>query len=261
MQMIEFSFIDGRYSDNLEVLKNFGLNDKRDQLKAFFGLINSKLDRDLKIYANSCSKNANILKIFLKKIDSYIYPNFVMRQKSSKVTNLFVKEAIFINQFFKRLDIAKYRFLTKNITLKNIDKIDSKLDLNKLISIIFNGKNIGFEVKSEDMFLSFVYNRVKIKNRDKNVVQNSNYIEIKSDNLPSTLLYPYWKKFDELTSIKDDISKAFSELKYDNYEQIYLIYPKHDNFKRHIQIKNSSIEKEHILKIVPYSLVRNQIKG
>jgi len=260
MNEIGFSYIDNRYIDNLHSLSNFGITGKEKQLKTFFALINSKLDKNLKLYQNQKCSKSTILDIFLKKIENNLYSNFVENKKTAKPLKILVKESKIINQFLKRLPTPKACFLTKNVNLTNLKLTETNHLLTKLISLIFDGEKITLKLKSNELFMDFVYNRVRLKNLDKDVIQSRKSIEIKERD-SSILLLPHWKKVNELSSIKDDISDAFLEIKSDNYEQVYLVYPKNREFQKHINLTNSSIEKEHKLKIIPYSLIKNSIKG
>ena len=58
----------------------------------------------------------------------------------------------------------------------------------------------------------------------------------------------------EKQNFSSDIKKALSNSEILKLESVYLIYPKAQNFRRHILIKSENIPQNLTLKLVPYRI-------
>jgi len=127
-----------------------------------------------------------------------------------------------------------------------------------LIQLIFNGKDIEMMLDLNEIFTRTIYNRIK-KEENKLVALQSPYINITQNNITTRLL-PRWKQVDSknINRRANHINDGFKQLKDENIDALYLVYPKTDNFKRHISIQNHSQEQ---IKMVPYSFTFINRKG
>ncbi len=237
-----------------EVLpKTYNVNEITCQRKMFCTMINQYLSTqsqfDLtkeKLFENS------LLGIFEEKILSF-FPFYKFRpQKSQKIVAIYKEDSLLFNQYFKQSKHPKMQYLTKNIHFNP--------DFNMLfgyshpcvdlIQLIFNGKDIEMMLDLNEIFTRTVYSRIK-KEINKTVSLDSPYIHITQGG-QTTRLHPRWKHIhpENLNTRKKDIDSGFKELKEEGIDQCYLVYPKTDEFKRHISLKD---EEDHELKMIPYS--------
>ena len=128
--------------------------------------------------------------------------------------------------------------------------------------IEFNSGELLFNL--DDMFLHLVYERIKLVNKnskvyllDKNIVIHNN-----EEGVSPTLIIPSYEKVSGATLYEDEIiahhlKTVLKTLKETQIRQIYLVYPKHDKFKKHIQLKLLDkiplSEDEYRVKVIPYS--------
>ena len=119
-----------------------------------------------------------------------------------------------------------------------------------LIQLIFNGKDIEMMLDLNEMFTRTVFNRIK-KEDNKIVTLDTPYIHI-SQHQTTTRLYPRWKHINpkKLEHHQRDINNGFLQFKDANIDQYYLVYPKTDNFRSHITLKDQLSQE---LKMIPYS--------
>jgi len=114
------------------------------------------------------------------------------------------------------------------------------------------------------MFLHLVYERAKLVNKDAEVLlfEKSIVIRKKEKNLSPTLLIPSYAQVSKESIYGDDIvskhlKTVLKTLKETEIRQIYLVYPKHDKFKKHLRIrlmdKVPLAEEEYRVKMIPYS--------
>jgi hypothetical protein len=119
-----------------------------------------------------------------------------------------------------------------------------------LIQLIFNGKEVEMMLDLNEIFTRTVFNRIK-KEENKVVTLNAPYIHISQHGI-TTRLCPRWKHINpkKLQQNYREIHDGFSQLKNEKIDQCYLVYPKTDDFMRHITLKD---ECEQELKMIPYS--------
>jgi len=144
----------------------------------------------------------------------------------------------------------------------------------KLIDLICNHKECKFLCDLDDMFLHLVYERVKLVNRKNKVLLFDKTIVIQDHRkgVSPTLLIPAYSKIDKNNLyhepiISQHMQTVLSTLKETQIRQIYLVYPKHPEFKKHVSIKLLDkiplSEEEYRVKVIPYSFsfcIKNQKK-
>lgn len=191
------------------------------------------------------SRNEPIFSTFREKIYSLL-PKKFYKSSSFKVD---IYKSELINKFVK-------------ISNKNISyiKLNEKEDISLAIKIIkrFDGEDLKLFLNGEDIFNKFVSKKIKDLNFDREVKVLKDEITIYPKDNIATKIYPYWKFFnkDNLEDIQPDIKRAIKCIENSECKQVYLVYPRHENFDKHIEIKVSKLDKfeNYKIKLIPYSL-------
>lgn len=125
-------------------------------------------------------------------------------------------------------------------------------ECNRLLSIY---SSIGNE---QTKFFNFVYDKISRDTKNRYVCKDENSIDIIPSNSSAVKVIPINKEIDlSSLDIKDELEEAKSIILNGDIPQVYLVYPKNDNFTRHIQIKLKELEhmdEEYMIKVIPYSL-------
>jgi len=195
----------------------------------------------------------DILSIFIAKIESF-FPLYKLRpQKSQKLIQLYSKETILFHQFSKMSKNVKLNYLSRSYIYDATYKMPQGFThpAAELISLIFNGKEIMMMADLDLLFTQTVYKRIR-REKDKKVSLDLPYIQIDQHGITTRLL-PKWKNINpkKLTQRSDEINKGFEEIAKEKTDHYYLIYPKTENFQKHIRLQNKEIQKE--IKMIPYS--------
>lgn len=107
----------------------------------------------------------------------------------------------------------------------------------------------------DDAFLRLVYRRILLKHPAEAVSMHRDHIMI--DNGVRTVIHPVWKhtRTDDTLGHRRMVHEGLQRFKGSDHDQIYLVYPKNDDFRRHIPIRTTGgdMEQERMLKLVPYS--------
>ena len=237
-----------------EVLpKTYKVNEITCQRKMFCTMINQYLSSSSKF--NIKNKNTfenSLLHIFEDKIMSFFQFYKLRPEQPRKITQIYIQESLLLNQFFKQSQNHKMRFFAKNVKFDTEFKmlLGYRHPVVDLIQLIFNGQEIEMMLDLNEIFTRTVYNRIK-KEKDKTVTLNSPYIHITQGGV-KTRLHPRWKHINAANLIQrdKDINDGFEQLKTEEIDQCYLVYPKTDSFKRHILLED---ELSNRLKVIPYS--------
>ena len=121
-------------------------------------------------------------------------------------------------------------------------------------------EKIMFNNNLKDNFFEYVYHKISQDTRNRFVERNDDSIDIILSNHPSIKVIPYFKNMDKDSLLIDKEMKiAVNIIKDTEYKYVYFVYPKNDNFNKHIQIKIPELENacsEYMIKLIPYSLNR-----
>ncbi|MEA3331144.1 MAG: hypothetical protein U9Q29_05555 [Campylobacterota bacterium] len=233
--------------------KTYQVNEIRCQRKMFCTMINQYLSTSSQFNL----KNAHIFKndllnIFEDRILSFFQFYRFRVEKAQKIVYIYKEDSLLINQYFKQSQNMKMRYMSKSIGFNPEFKLlygysHPSIDL---IQLIFNGKEIEMMLDLNEIFTRTVFNRIK-KEENKVVTLDTPYIHITQDG-QTTRLHPRWKRVDpkNLQNRDRDIDDGLTQLNNKEIDQCYLLYPKTENFKRHILVKG---ELSTQLKIIPYS--------
>ncbi|MCV6607402.1 MAG: hypothetical protein OIF32_04250 [Campylobacterales bacterium] len=115
------------------------------------------------------------------------------------------------------------------------------------------------EKNLQDSFYDFVFNKISFDKRERFVEKNGDSIDITPYNSEGVKVVPVWKHLNvEDLDIQDDMERAAEIILESESKCVYFVYPKNDNFKKHIQIKIPELEEmyanDYMIKVVPYSL-------
>lgn len=244
-----------KYKDQTkEILpKTYQIVEKRSQRKMFCTMINQYLCEEARFsLRNAHLFNNNLLHIFENKIESFFQIYKLRPEKSQKIVHLYSYDSVLFSQYFKQSKNQKMKYLTKNMHFKSNFKmlLGYTHPASDLIQLIFNGKEVEMMLDLNEIFTQTVYRRIK-QEINKTVTLDAPYIHIDQHGV-KTRLYPRWKHVDpkNLQNRNRDINDGFTQLNNEEIDQCYLVYPKTENFKRHILVKG---ELSTQLKIIPYS--------
>lgn len=111
-------------------------------------------------------------------------------------------------------------------------------------------------------FFLYVYGKIAKDTKNRFVDKNRDSIDIITPLNGSIKVIPIYKNMDKNNlSLEKEIQIAVKIIQTTDFQSVYFVYPKNDNFDKHIQIKVPILEdacNEYMIKIIPYSL--NTIK-
>jgi hypothetical protein len=143
--------------------------------------------------------------------------------------------------------------------IKNIK--GSKMSFNecgRLLDIF----SINYDAKIN--FFEYVYGKIARDTKNRFVDRNNDSIDIVTPFDGSIKVIPMYKNIDKNNLfIGDEIRKAIEIIQTTDFSNVYFVYPKNDNFNKHIQVKVPILENaccEYMIKIIPYSLTTLQNK-
>jgi len=134
----------------------------------------------------------------------------------------------------------------------------------------FNEHSIKFSsfdtsLSSQNKFFQFVYNKISRNQKNRFIECNANSIDIIPAVEEAIRVIPLFKDMDKNNlSLENEIAEASQIIRNGEMKCIYFVYPKNENFDKHIQVKVSSLEdacSDYMIKIIPYSLKDLYKKG
>ncbi len=233
--------------------KTYKINEITCQRRMFCTMINQYLSAQsqLNLNNNHVFKNT-LLYIFEDKIMSFFQFYKFRPEKPQKVIKIYKQDSLLFQQYFKQSKSFKMKYMSKNTYFNSEFKIllGYAHPVIDLIQLIFNGKELEMMLDLNEIFTRTIYKRIK-QEINKTVTLESPYIHINQDGITTRLL-PKWRHINpqNLKQRNSDIENGFRQLKKNDIDECYLVYPKTDNFKKHITLRNQALEK---IKIVPYS--------
>lgn len=224
--------------------------------KMFLKLFNQEVSCSLKFSKtdlNAC-KNKDLFTIFLDKIFCLLEYDF----DTKKAFNSFscdIEKTNKINSFLESVNKKT------NIHLTRCDLCISKKtsDINKALKLIsyLNDNELEIYLEGEKVFKNFVSNKILKNNESKTINVNEDSIDISSkDKSFVTKIFTFWEFINSQDlQIDKHIQKAVNCINTTDFKQIYLVYPKNENFNKHISVKTDAIlSGEYEIKLIPYSL-------
>ncbi len=125
----------------------------------------------------------------------------------------------------------------------------------KLIELLqSNTFSTTLDLDLDSSFTKLVYHRMIPKNNDKTVICHQDKIEVKQEGKKDLTIFARWQDVDTSTLYEVDhsIEKAGKTIS-NSCNRVYLVFPKSDNFKKHINILHTGIKEDEQIKLVPYS--------
>lgn len=118
--------------------------------------------------------------------------------------------------------------------------------------------SISFLGDSKKNFFDYVYFKISRNTQNRFVDKNNNSIEIVLDKHPCIKVIPICQEMhkDKL-DIKFEMLQAIDIIKTTEFKCVYFVYPKNQNFDKHIEVKLPELEKssiDYMVKLIPYSL-------
>jgi len=229
----------------------FGFDKKREYLpdysycntvskkrKLFLELFNLLVQEEVFKKKELCSCKAKTLyEIFIQKITQLCSQGF----QSSKLISF---------------DAKLHRFITQNKIYK--PSVTQAKDSNyktasKIVSFI-DDKSNAMVLSSDLLFKSYVHKSITSIKRDRVVRNENDCIDIYFQNDPTIKVLPFWERKEKIDHAH--IQKAIDCVKSGEFKNIYLVYPREENFTKHIHIKVPELEgcSEYVIKMIPYSL-------
>lgn len=108
-------------------------------------------------------------------------------------------------------------------------------------------------------FFEFVYGKIARDQKNRFVEKGKNYVDIIPYENESVRVIPVWKDINiNALDIQDEIDLSSTMIMNGEMNHVYLVYPKNDQFTKHIEIKIPILEKAckdgYKIKVIPYSL-------
>jgi len=226
-----------------------------EQRQMFLHLYNAYMDEGLRFSRQEMSQGGDLFELFRSKIENMLFAPSLspFEIPSSHTVHIDTVTSRKITSF--SCGAYGYRTVKPQADLSQIAK---------LISLVYKPDGWGLLCDLDDMFLHLVYERAKLVNRKNKVLlfEKSIVIQDHRDNVSSTLLIPTYKKIDKNRIYDDPIisnhmQTVVNTLKETEIRQIYLVYPKHPEFKKYLTIKLLGEvplkEDEYRVKVIPYS--------
>ncbi len=268
-KFIGFEYQNSAYKEYLPCSKQ--TTTKEQQRSLFLSMFNFYMHEDLRFQKSEFDLKKTLLNNFVCKIESLIPISFIYKKRGIKSFKFDLISTTIINNFLSTSTIQKGRFLTKHC--KPNRRFFSKtptLLIAKWIELIYKNSHTQILFSLSDMFSNLVYERIKKVNRGKKVIVLKDGISIVGcgKDKTSTFVVPCFSVFDiDKIHTSNQINIAKEELKEKKHNQIYIVYPKTEEFKKHIELKLPELninEDDYRVKVIPYSFsfcLKNQNKG
>ena len=241
--------------------KNEQLASEYEQRQMFLHMFNTYVEKKMKLSKKEMLHGDDLYQVFKNKIESMLFMPCILQNQPPQMNGISWLPthsiAVFVQGGYKN------RLIKPQVSLSLI---------SNMIDLIYNHSETKLFCDLDDMFLHLVYERTKQVNRHNEVLlfEKTIVINQKNKSNSSILIIPAYGKVDHENMEKDPIiskhmKTVLSTLKETQIRQIYLIYPKHTSFKRHLTVKLLDKiplkEDEYRVKVIPYSFsfcIKNQ---
>ena len=116
----------------------------------------------------------------------------------------------------------------------------------------------GVLLNGDDAFRNFVFCKIALRNAGAQlqlVGKSGELIVVRKSGFSLGVVTSFKKILPQNPAIYDnDIKKALELCHGANIDAVYLVYPKNENFNRHVEIKSECFKGNFIMKLVPYKL-------
>ena len=122
--------------------------------------------------------------------------------------------------------------------------------------------NFSLTQKASINFFDYVHGKIAKDTKNRFVDKNRDSIDIITPENGSIKVIPIYKDMDSSKlSLDKEVAKAVKIITKTDFKNVYFVYPKNDNFTKHIQIKVPLLEEAcggYMIKLIPYSLTTIQ---
>ncbi len=230
------------------------LKTKKQQRAIFFHMFNTYVESELEFSKKEMLTSSTIEGVFRRKIINKIDISCI------KPFSIYTGGKIVIDVSTSLLIYAYFTGKSLAFPLRK----KPFMPVGKLIALICAKEGFSLLMDVEDMFLHLVYERIKKVNKYADILLYEKHIVIKDkrEHVPDSLVMPQYRKINKEKLYEDvDFVKQMNTvqetLNNGEIHQIYLVYPKHPDFSKHINIKLTNqvklCEDEYMVKVTPYS--------
>ena len=126
----------------------------------------------------------------------------------------------------------------------------------RLISHCFINNKMQLLIDKNLLFHEFVLEKLRNLHKDKEVLDLGDSISIKQEDVCALKIYTSWKNIQRKDpNIENEVNHAIKVIKKGEFNQVYLIYPKDNDFTKHIPVYVEELKyKTYQIKAIPYSL-------
>lgn len=152
---------------------------------------------------------------------------------------------------------------TKIISLyksKQFDQIaqivaEPKLIVAKMIKMLYASGKFELCFDANFMFSQFIYDKIATKNFDKDVSFQNGSICVSKDGKNMLCVIPSLKQFNtkDCSTLSKEMECAVRAVNEYGFEKAYVVMPRNDEFRRHIEVRHSRCDDNQI-KLVPYTI-------
>lgn len=215
--------------------------------KLFLTLYNSCVEKELRVplHLAGCG---GIKYAFLQRISELLAKRGYA--KSGRAVSFCLSSNLILQAFLKK-DFA--------CLAKILQALNARPAINaaRLVQICHAGGSFNIQIDAKQIFTSFVFDKIALKHKDKEVFLKDDTIYIKDKQRLVLAVLPSFLSInaDDESSCKlganVQICKAFDILNQGGAEQVYIVCPRQSSFKRHIEICHAGAGR---VKLVPYSI-------
>jgi len=236
---VGFEYINNRWVERMPAL--FGYLKGYQRRALFLTQYNWCVEQDEKVLVKNCS---------LSLVDSFFKTILDMRPNPlsphAKAKDFSPASAVLIHLFLNKDPKQVQRFAS---SLNFVPKCK----MARRIYRLFAKEVPGMIFDARTLFLHFVYEKITKRNPDKKVYIQGDEILIECDGQRLLSVVPYLKQVDKDNPkcVQNEISKAWGRLADNGTKALYLVFPRNQNFTRHIEVRHNNEEKARV-KLVPY---------
>lgn len=237
------------FDNNKELLPNdFDTFNSKFRLRQLFLNLSNNVLKSICNFSKYEQRKLSLFPLktaFEYKINNLLPISCIRTHQVKKSFNFCINSTLIINNYLNKN--SNHSFFVTSKTL---------LPAAKLISHCYINNNMQLLIDKHLLFHEFVLNKVSKLHHDKEVVDLGDSISIKAKDVCNLKIYTSWKNIKvKKPNIKDELEDAIKCIKKGEFNQVYLAYPKDNEFKRQIPIFVDELKnKEYQIKAIPYSL-------
>lgn len=188
--------------------------------------------------------NFTLNKAFEYKIKNMLPISYIKNRSFSKSFKLCINSTKIINNYLKKEQNSQFLVATSSL-----------LPVARLISICYVKKSFELLIDKNLLFHEFVLQRVKNLHGRKNVIDFGDSIILNTKSSNKIKIYTSWKDIEmKNLNIKNELKNAIKSIKDENFQQVYLAFPKNEEFTKHISVYVDELKNfEYRIKAIPYS--------